>query len=185
MADICRAVRLALKRRLTDGTYGFNAQFGSICGDYGVDPIVIDFDSDYSVNFAWGQVPPDLIEENSPLTYPVLTVDVTRGQQSASPQRLKAHQFSGQVVAVIEVHYSWGMEQTTDFASGPDAVVAAMYASLNNQSAANTDYVRNAGVDTGINYNQDLTFQKSPIIPAGENWRRTIQFIATFGVFQQ
>ncbi len=178
MADICKLVRTAVKARLSDATYGFNAALAQAASSYGIQPFDIDFGSDRPRSFFYGRIPPDLIESSGSVKYPALTIDTERGQMLDRPMRLKSHQFSGTIFAVIEVHYSWSQSFKGDLASAPDAIVDAMYTSMNSQSAPNS-------WGTGVVYNLDLNWQKSPILPAGQHWRRTVTFVASFGVHVQ
>ena len=172
MSDICRLVRQAVQTRLSDATNGINATYSAIQASYATPDLIIDW-SDQTNNFAWGRVPPDLIEESSPFRYPMLTIEASRGIQDPTQQRVRFRQFSGNILAVIEVHVSWSEEQTVDFETWPDAVIDAMFSSINDPTIPNT-------WGAGIVFNGDLNFSKSPIIMAGENWRRTITFPCTF-----
>lgn len=174
MADICRAVRLAVKARLASDTYGFNVKYSGIQSSYDVPDLEIDWSED-SKNFVWGRVPPDLIEASTPLTYPLLTITAERGQQDPMGQRIKFRQFSGTLLAVVEVHLSWAEEQVTDFETWPEAVIDAMFQSINDPNIPN-----NWGA--GLVFGGDLNFAKGPILMAGQNWRRTVTFPCSFKV---
>lgn len=174
MADICRLVRTGLNARLSDPNYGFNAKYAAIQLDYNVPAISIDWSAS-STNFAWGRIPPDLVEETSPFSYPLLTISADRGQQDPSALRVRFQQFSGIVLGVVEMHLSWIEEQVIDFETWPDSVVAAMFDSINDPSTPNS-------WGSGLLYNGEMSFQKGPIIAAGQNWRRTLTFSCPFRV---
>jgi hypothetical protein len=174
MADLCRVVRYAIQARLSDAAMGFNAKYAAIQDSYQTPDIAIDWSAD-SINFGWGPVPIDLIEETSPLRYPLLAIMADRGQQDPPQQRIKYKQFSGKIQANVWVHLSWEDEQVTDFETWPEAVIDAMYSSINDPTLPNK-------WGTGVLYNGDLNFVKGPIVMAGRNWRRTIAFPSTFTV---
>jgi hypothetical protein len=130
------------------------------------------------VNFAWGRIPPDLVEETSPFQYPLLTVSAAMGKQDGDNQRLRFHQFSGTVLGYVEVHLSYLQDEVTDFASWPDAVVDAMFSSLNDPKIPN-----NWGA--GLVYPGLLNFEVRPPIFAGSSWRITVGFPVPFKVVIQ
>lgn len=179
MADISRLVRMAVYNRLSDAEIGFNAQYAAIQQAYGTDDIVIDFgpdaEEDATRNFGWGAIPADLIEGSSAFEYPMLCIGADVGRQDPAQQRIKFMRFSGQVIATILVHVSWDESQITDFDTWPDAVIDAMYSSINNPQLPN-----NWGA--GVLFNGDLDWAKGPILMAGRHWRRTIRFQAIFTV---
>ena len=174
MSNISSLVRQAIKTRLSNNINGFNAKYSAIQSVYGTPSITIDW-SNTSQNFAWGRIPPDLMEETTNFIYPLLDISTERGQQDPAQQRIKFMQFSGNILGVIEVHLTWDQEAATDFETWPDAVIDAMYSSINDPSIAN-----NWGA--GIVYNGDLNWAKGQIILGGENWRRTCLFTASYKV---
>lgn len=130
MPQISKYVRDALKAHLSDSNTGFNARLGVIAPDYGIDPWEVDW-SDTSTNFIFGQVDPQAFEESSVFTYPLVTIDTVRSQNTNA---IKFHTFSGPVIAVIQVHHSWPDESViADFASFVDATEDAVIACLNDR----------------------------------------------------
>jgi hypothetical protein len=180
MADIFRAVRVAVQNRLASVPYGFNAKYAAVQSAYSqrdgsaIPDLLFDW-NDGSVNVAWGRIPADLVEESTPFQYPLLTIDADRSQQDGYPQRIKFKQFSGVVQALIEVHLSWAQEGVTDFATWPDAVIDAMFASINDPNIPQA-------WGANLVFSGDLAAVKSQVMMAGENWRRTISFPCTFRV---
>ena len=132
MPQISKFVRDALKAQLSASTTGFNDRLQNLAGTYGIDPWAVDWSSD-STNFLFGRINPALIEESSVLTYPLVTIDVLRSQNT---NRVKFATFAGPVQAVIDIHHSWAEESVLqDFASFVDATEDAMVAALNDQDA--------------------------------------------------
>lgn len=174
MADVCGIVNTAVYNRLSDATIGFNANYAAILGSN--PPFVVNWATDgTSLNFCLGLLPPDLIEESSPITYPALTLSADLGNMDQPGQRILYQQFSGHVQANIQAILSWEEDQIRDFESWPNAVVNAMYATVNNRSQGNT-------WAAGVSYNGDMQFRKSPVIMAGNNWRRQVLFPLAFRV---
>jgi hypothetical protein len=187
MADVCGLVLTALYNRLTDNSVGFNVQYAGVASSYtdltdgALPALVFDF-SPQSQNFAYGSVPPDLIEETSPFEYPILTLSADRGSAypPGSGQRFHYAQFSGRVAFRIEVHLDWQDAQVRDFETWPNAVINSMYACLNAPSGSQPSVANNWG--PGLVYSYDLSFGKGPVLLAGRNWRRTVAFTGTFEV---
>jgi hypothetical protein len=187
MADPCTLVTTGIYTRMADATIGFNAAYDAIQGtfqDFGgdyVDPIVIDWTRNSS-NFTLGLVPVDLIEESSPFTYPLVTIsaDVARSYGPGNQKRIHYQRFSGMVIGTIQAHLSWRDVAVRDFETWPNAVVSAMFATMNAPSISAPTVPNSWG--TGVTYGYDLSAVKGPIVMAGQNWRRTITFSGTFEV---
>ena len=119
MANVSGLVSTAIYNRLSDPSIGFNPNYALVAPNYQtfqgvpVDPISIDF-SPGSVNFTFGRVPPDLIQESSALQYPLLTISAERAQMWGQTKRVHYAQFTGVVTGAIEVHLSWLQEGVID-----------------------------------------------------------------------
>ena len=174
MADVSRLVRLAIQARLSNATTGFNVNYANVQSSYAVDPIQIDW-SDQSRNFCYGLLPADLAEQTSVFDYPLLTISLDSLAMDQSPVRVHYHQFSGTATARIQVILSWPDSGMRDFETWPDAVIDAMYQTVNNPAVGNPWSV-------GLVYNGNMNAQKGSILPAGENWRRQILFTLQFKV---
>ena len=169
MSQISKLIRDAIKSQAADPIFGFNPRFASVASAYGVDSFTIDF-GPKSFNFIFGQVPPDLIEQSSVLTYPLMTIDTltVRDTDLGRPAT-----FAGQLDALIQLHVTWEESQAVpDFSSLPDACEDAVFAMMNDPAHMfRTNNVAYAG-------RMDMT--RSPVIMAGENWRRTLSFVPHF-----
>jgi len=187
MADICGLVLTGLFTRLSDPAIGFNPRYASIQSTYTdrtsgqLPDFVVDFSGDSS-NFVYGDVPADLIEETSPFSYPLVTISADRAVsfRPGSGQRVHYAQFSGRIQFRVQVHLSWSDSGVRDFETWPNAVIDAVYSTINAPSAQSPNVSPNWG--QGLVYGYDLDFQKSPLIEAGENWRRLVSFVGTFEV---
>jgi hypothetical protein len=183
MADVCRIARQALFNRISDQTLGFNATYAAVQPGYldffsgdPVDPIVIDFSAG-SVNFNFGRVPPDLIEETSAFTYPFLTISAERIQPWGTGNRVHYQQFSGAIQGFVEVHVSWEQEEVRDFETLPDAVIDAMFQCVQAPSMSQPNVANSWNT---LNFRYDLSAQKTPVLALGQGWRRTILFACSF-----
>ena len=78
----------------------------------------------------------------------------------------------------IEVHLSWLQEGVIDFEAWPNAVIDAMYQTMQAPSNSQPNVPNSWG--GGVLYGYDLAFSKSQIIWGGQGWRRTVGFNATF-----
>lgn len=185
MTDPCSLVNAGIYARLSDDSVGFNPTYAAGQASYidaggnPVDEISIDWTGD-SLNFAYGLIPPDLIEETSPFTYPLLTISADRAQSFQAQRRVHFQRFSGVVVATIQIHLSWIESAIRDFETWPNAVVGAMLATMNAPSLSAPTVPNSWG--TGVIYGYDLASTKGPILMAGQNWRRTITFTGSFEV---
>lgn len=182
MPDPLGLVTQAVYARLSSATLGFNQAYAAIQPTYvdfttslAIPAWTIDW-SNNSNNFVYGMVAPDLIEESSPLQYPVLTItaDAAVADRPGTKERVIYQTFTGKVRAIVQVILSWTEEQVRDFESWPNAVSAAMYSVVNNTA--------NQNWGAGIVYCADMDSQKSPVILAGTNWRRQVLFPMTFRV---
>lgn len=168
-SSISRAVRDAIKAQLSDAVNGFNVNLAAIASSYGVAAFEVDW-SDTSTNFIMGRIDPDMVEETSPFSYPLLTIDT---ENSTHDNFVKFAEFAGKVTAIIEVTLSWEQGQTIpDFASYADAVEDAMFKSMNNQAFQ--------AWPSGVLYNGITDMSRGRIIEAGENWRQQLPFVAAF-----
>src|SRR5579862_2099312 len=130
MSQIGRKVRQAIVAQLSPSATGFNDRLASVAGTYGIDAYTIDWTSE-SQNFIYGRIAPQLLDESSPLTYPLVTIDTVRSQNT---NRVKFALFAGPVTALIEVHHSWTQDSALqDFSDLVDATEDAMIAALNDQ----------------------------------------------------
>lgn len=187
MSDPCSLVNAGIFARLSDASIGFNANYLAGIPDYTeqdggpVPDITIDW-SAASPNFAYGLLPPDLVEESSPFTYPLLTVsaDVAQSYQPGSQRRVHYQRFSGMVTGIVQIHLSWMDSGIRDFETWPNAVIGAMLATMNAPSISAPTVANSWG--TGILYGYDLSARKGNILMAGESWRRTITFTGSFEV---
>jgi len=169
---------MAMLTRLSDPAIGFNAAYAAIQGSYGTPAITINWDASINAsprNFTFGDVPPDLLEQSSPFEYPLLTIDAVRGPQRGYGQRIKNTQFDGVVTCIVKVHLGWVESEAVDFETWPAAVIDAMFNSINGVNQP-------ASWGTGITFNRDLDYAKGQIVAAGDNWRRTVQFVSQFYV---
>lgn len=187
MADICGAVLTAIYDRLSSLTIGFNPNYKAIQPNYYtrdgsyVDPIDIDF-SRQSVNFRYGLVAPDLVEEVGVISYPLLSITADRlvSWPAGSNRRVHFQQYSGTVIAAIQMHLSWIAAGLVDFETWPNAVIDAMYTTMHAPSVSAPTVPNSWG--SGVTFGYDLNCQKGPVLQAGENWRRTITFQGSFEV---
>ncbi len=180
MADIAGVVEDAIIARLSDDLLGFNARFDQIQSakaKYGaLNPPSFDF-SDSSQNFNTGRVPLAQLVASSAFTFPYIMVDVPRGANAQGAQLISFMEYSGGVVAEIEVLVSFQQEGVTDFNTFPNAIVGAMEAVFNTTSAP-------AYFGSGVNYNGAFAFQKSQPVFGAENWYRSILFTLQFSVVE-
>ena len=169
MPQISKYVRDALKAQLSLGTTGFNDRLAAIAQTYGIDPWAVDWSAD-STNFLFGRINPAQIEASSVLTYPLVTIDTVRSQNT---NRVKFATFAGPIVVVIDVHHSWADESViADFASFLDATEDAMIASLNDQDAQSWP--------GNLLWNGQVATQRGPIVMAGLGWLQSLSFICNF-----
>ena len=166
MPQISKKIRDAILTQLSDVTKGFNPNLAAVASTYGITPFEIDWAG--KTNWLFGRIDPNSIESSDTLAYPVLTID-TLG--SVDTGDVVTATFAGQVLAIIEIHYSWAQEQLIpDFASVGDAIEDAMFTTFN--GPANQPYF-----SSGIRYSGHLEFSKGPIqMGSGQNWRQTLQF---------
>jgi hypothetical protein len=182
MPDPLGLITQALYTRLSSTTIGFNQAYMAI------QPTYVDYSTSLAVpawtvdwtptssNFVYGMVQPDLIEETSPLNYPILTIsaDAAIADRPGTKDRVIYQTFTGKVRGTVQVILSWTEQQTRDFESWPNAVSAAMYSVINNLSQQSWG--------AGIVYTADMDAQKNPVILAGTDWRRQILFPMSFRV---
>ena len=169
MAQISKYVRDAIKTQLAANTTGFNARLAAISSTYGITAAQIDWTAT-STNFIFGRMAPELFEESSVFTYPLLTIDTIRSQDM---RRVKFSTFSGSVAAVIDVHHSWPDESViADFASVVDATEDAVVACLNDKATQ---------VWPGnLLWNGQVQVQRGPIKMGGYGWVLTLSFLCNF-----
>ncbi len=167
--QISKYIRDAIKDKLSDGRAGFNPRIQEIAESYGIEPWSIDW-SCTSTNFLFGRIAPQAIEESSVLTYPLMTIDVARAQDT---RRVLFATFAGVVTAVIDVHHSWPEASVlADFASVVDATEDAMVAVLNS--------VEDQGWPEGLLWGGKVSVQRNPIIAGGYGWLQTATFLCQF-----
>jgi hypothetical protein len=187
MSDPCTLVTSGIFTRLSDNAIGFNANYLSAITDYTeqdggpIPNITIDWAA-ASANFAYGLLPPDLVEESSPFTYPLLTIsaDLAQSYPAGNSRRVHYQRFSGMVTGIVQIHLSWMESGIRDFETWPNAVIGAMLTTMNAPSISAPTVANSWG--TGVLYGYDLSARKGNILMAGENWRRTITFSGSFEV---
>lgn len=169
MPQISKFVRDALKAQLSAGGTGFNDRLQALAGAYEIEPWTVDWTAD-STNFLFGLISPEKIEGSGVLTYPLVTIDTVRSQNT---NRVKFATFAGPVTAVIDVHHSWSEESALqDFASFVDATEDAMVAALNDQDAQTWP--------GNLLWNGQVAAQRGQIVMGGMNWLQSLRFICNF-----
>jgi hypothetical protein len=167
--QISKAIRDALKAQLSAGTTGFNDRLAAIAATYEIEPWTVDWTRD-STNFIFGRVSPQAFEESSVFTYPLVTIDTMRAQNT---NRVKFATFAGQVVAVIDVHHSWPEGSVlADFASLVDATEDAIIATLNDQDTQVWP--------PGVLWAGRVSVERGRIAMGGLGWIQTATFVCTF-----
>lgn len=167
---ISKYVRDAVKAQLSDPQAGLNYRLSALAGGYGMDAAYeIDW-SGTSQNFIFGRVAPEQFEETSAFSYPLLTIDTVRTQDT---RRIKFATFAGPVVATIDVHHSWIEESVlADFASMVDLTEDAVISCMNDQSGQNWP--------GNLLWNGSIATQRGPIKMGGMGWLQSVQFVCNF-----
>ena len=179
MSQISRAVRLAVKTQLQGTTInnnGINDRLVALATAYGITAYAIDW-STTSQNFIFGQIDPVQFEESSPFTYPLLTIDCLRSQNT-NRIKLGLGHFSGMVTASIDVHHSWYDNAVlADFSSDVDATEDAVISCLNDPT-----YQTWPG---NMLWTGNVALARGPIRMGGYNWLQSIRFTCTFELIAQ
>lgn len=172
MPRITKAVRDAVRARLMDPAYGFNAAMAAVAGSYGVQPLALDF-APGANRFYEGFVHPDQVEASAATRYPLA---VLYGTIAQNRNFTKHAVFSGQVQVVFQVWLSWrkgnAVANTEDLV---DAVEDALVRVFN-------DHAWEAAYTAPLVYNGDLAIARAQIEMAGEHWRQGITARMTFEV---
>ena len=175
MPQISKAIRSAILIQLqgtTGNANGVNDRIAALATAYGIPPYpnpLFDW-TDNSVSFFFGQIDPAALEESSPFTYPLLTIDCPRSQNT---NRVKFATFAGPVVAVIDVHHSWEEDSAIhDFASFVDATEDAVIGCLNNQSVQTWP--------GNLLWNGQVMASRGPIRAGGQGWLQSLRFTCNF-----
>lgn len=172
MAEISRAVREAMGRRLADAATGFNAKLAAVASTYGIQPFTIDW-SATSKNFFRGFIDPNDVDDSTPSRYPlVMLYSITSSNDHDSMPRV----FSGKVTLGLDFHVTWKQGNALkNFEDLGDAIEDAVYAVF---SDGNWPQLWGAqyACQTGI------TLSKRPVESGGEHWRQTISFRLVFQV---
>ena len=175
MAQISKRVREAVILRLADATDGLNARFAAIASAYGInDP------SKYSIDFATGSkqffqgfLGPDDIESTTPLKYPLVCL-YSAGSSNQNLQKFT--RFSGVVTIGLDIHVTWRKSSAMQsFEDLGDAFEDSVIGLLNDPTWA-------ASYGAPIAYNGEISFQKTPLVLEGENWRQSLLFRLIFQV---
>jgi hypothetical protein len=167
---------------------GFNGNFIAAMSTYGLDPSIIGWPSagiDFPTsaidippakpyNFFYGDVNPDLMEESTAFTYPMMSVDVaTSSHAPGSQSYVKGATFAGPVVAVIRFHLSWKSEDVPrNLAAWGDAVEDAMFGTITNPNYQAWTFNNVFG--------GPLMLTRGPITGDGEGLRRSYLFQGTW-----
>ncbi len=166
---ISKLIRDAIRAQLAADVTGLNDRLAALAELYGVPPYVIDW-SDTSTNFIFGRVSPAAFEESSVFTYPLLTIDTVRSQDT---RRVKFATFAGPVVATIDVHHSWPDQSVlADFASLVDLTEDGVISCLNDQDSQSWP--------GNLLWNGQVTLQRGAIAMGGMGWIQSVQFICQF-----
>lgn len=166
---ISKTIRDALRAQLSAAGSGLNDRLTALAPAYGVDAYQIGFGA-ASANFIFGRVSPDKFEESSAFTYPLLTIDTARSQNT---NLVKFATFSGPVIATIDVHHSWPDESVLgDFASLVDLTEDAIYSCLNDKNRQSWP--------GNLLLNGNVSAARGPIVMAGMGWLQSIQFQCQF-----
>jgi hypothetical protein len=175
MADIFGIVEDALVARLSDPLIGFNANFQQIQAIkpayQALNAIAFDFNPE-SENVNPGRVSLRDLESTSDTVYPFLMYEVRSG---ADDMTLKFNEFSGPVIAEVEVMLSFESEGIRDFNTLPNAVIGAMVATFNSVGSPNI-------WGSGVNYNGGISVVKSQTQTDAANWFKSLLFTAQFNV---
>ena len=178
-ADIVAYVLDAWIARLADDATGFNPALAKILS--GDDLYAIDFPPetppDQAQSFIRGAVASiDRIIQSSSIRFPLMIVDIVRGSDARAGQYLKFQKFSGTLFGQCQVIISWPeMAAQPDFATIPDATIAALYQAMNSLALSQPDVYPG-----GIVYNGDLDFQITPTQFGAQGWVRVITANCTF-----
>lgn len=166
---ISKIVREAVQGQLSMPVSGINARLAAIAEGYGLDPYVIDWTNESS-NFIYGRVTPQAFEASSVFTYPLLTIDTVRSQDT---RRIKFATFAGPVIVTIDVHHSWiDSAVLADFASTVDMTEDAIVSCMNDQEVQTWP--------GNLLWNGQITLQRGQIMMGGNGWLQSAQFICNF-----
>lgn len=172
MPQITKAARDAVRTRLMDPAYGFNAAIATVAPSYGTTAIALDF-SAAGKRFFEAFIHPDQVENSSALRYPVAMLYGTIAQNR---NFTKHTDFSGQVQVVFQVWLSWRhgnpVPNTEDLVDAVEDTLARVF----------QDRTWAAAYTAPLVYNGDLTVARAQLEQAGEHWRQGITARLTFEV---
>lgn len=172
MPKITKAARDAVRARLMDAQYGFNAAMAAAAPGYGIAPIALDF-SATGKRFFEGFVHPDQVENSTSARYPLAML---YGAIAQNRNLTKHAAFSGQVQVIFQVWLSW--RKGNAVANTEDAVDAVEDALVR----VFQDHGWAAAYTEPLVYNGDLTVARAQLEQTGENWRQGITARLTFEV---
>jgi hypothetical protein len=166
----------AVCSRLSDEETGFNPTWVDGLQLYGLPtakPLVIDFVG-RSNNFIKGQVAPDMLEQSSIFTYPLMCVYTRESQQTGTQ---KFNQFSGVVQVVVELYLTWkAMVGSNDFQAW-GSCAESVFVDIFNR-------IENQDWPAYVVYNGMVQCRLGPLSFAGENWRQRVGCSLLFEVHQ-
>lgn len=171
MAQISYIVRSFVVERLLDSTNGFNFWIGQTAPEYNVQPFVLTEGS----NLFQGALTADLLEEAEIANYPLVTVSTSRGNQQ---NLVTPNEFAGTITTTMDWWTSFptpGVVATSELVA--DAIEDACFETFNN-----LEYQTLVPLSDGVTYNGELSFVRSALDNAGENWRQLIRYTMTHRV---
>lgn len=174
--SITKNVLEAWIARVSDAATGFNTAISASASTYGIDEFSIDFsaDSQTFIQSTIGNL--DKFLSSASVTFPLMTMEVSRGSNPRSQQIVKFHQFAGVLIGTCQVFLSFGESVAgVDFTSLPSCVVDCMYKTMNDTSISQP-----AAWPNGILYGGELDFNISPLVPGLEGFMKVVTFTATF-----
>jgi hypothetical protein len=180
MTPISGRAEQAILARLSDATYGFNAQLDAIAASYGLEAEdwYLDF-SETSENVFVGTDPEDAELED--VQYPNCLIEVRRNtnrNHTRGPNGI----FSGDIVARIIFDLPWEAEKLPRISTAPaNMVEEAMYACFcSSVSGSGGGRLRIWTPGNNLVWAADMQCDRTSWRTGGPNWLQALNFALTF-----
>lgn len=170
--------------RLADETYGLNATYNGLAPGYGISAdlnIVFDPTDKKSMNFAIANVTDTDWIGSGAFKYPLVNVYTER---AVNENLQKFHQFSGSVVAGVNVWMSWREDRLKIDKFEPttwcmEEAIITVFNRARNAFTIDQDW------GDFVVYNGNIDMVKSRVERGGQFWKQLLKFTLAFEVNQR
>lgn len=178
MAKVAQLARDWVKSRILDSSTGFNYWVDQLAtsGDYpDVNKFFMSDVNTSGLNVFVGNFSDNVLSEcGVDATYPMCTLYARRGK--ANSLKYTPTEYSGPIDIIVMFYVTGGAVDlpTGIFESTHDLILDAMLETFNRGD------INSVPVPGSITYNNDMAWDREPVVPGGENWKQRAIFAISF-----